>query len=278
MIEKLTRSRVKERGLAVTPAPPAKSRQQPDAGAPKPSLARRRRARAWRGETTPIRSLGHRRRGGRKRPTGSPAKATAAIIGSGNVATDLLYKLVRSQYVHPRWMIGRNPASAGLARARELGLITSPEGLDWLLAQNELPELVFDATYAQAHASAAPRYQAAGIRVVDLTPAAVGPLVVPAVNLAAQLDEANVNMVTCAGQATVPIVHAIARVHAVRHAQAVVSIASGSAGPGTRANIEQLIATTGRALQTLGGAQQAETSIILDGTDPPLPMRASVNC
>jgi acetaldehyde dehydrogenase len=204
--------------------------------------------------------------------------ATAAIVGSGNVGTDLLYKLMRCEHLQPRWMIGRDPASAGLARARGLGLVASAQGAGWLLAQDELPDVVFDATCAAAHASAAPLYEATGIRVVDLTPAAVGPFVVPAVNLDALIDSDNLNMVTCAGQATVPVVHALARVTTVHYAQAVVSIASRSAGPGTRANIDQLNDTTTRAIEELGGARRGQARVVLDSADPPRPMRATVIC
>ena len=181
-------------------------------------------------------------------------KANAAIVGSGNVGTDLLYKLLRCEHVQPRWMIGRDPASAGLARARDLGLVASAEGVDWLLAQDELPDLVFDATSAKAHASAAPRYEAAG------------------------LGAPNVNMVTCGGQATVPIVHAVARVTPVRYAEIVASIASKSAGPGTRANIEEFSETTARAVEAVGGAERGKAIIILDSADPPSLMRNTVIC
>ncbi|SDI05545.1 acetaldehyde dehydrogenase [Sinosporangium album] len=208
------------------------------------------------------------------------AKAKIAIIGSGNIGTDLMFKALLSPRVEVRAMAGIDPESDGLARARRRGVATTHEGVDGLVALPEFADvdIVFDATSAGAHAYNAATVRGHGKRVIDLTPAAIGPYVIPPVNVEEHLNAPDINMVTCGGQATIPIVAAVAAVTPVHYAEIVASIASKSAGPGTRANIDEFTETTSRAIEQVGGARRGKAVIILNPAEPPLIMRDTVYC
>ncbi len=208
-------------------------------------------------------------------------KIKCAIIGSGNIGTDLMIKIMRmSDVLEMGAMVGIDPASDGLARAARMGVATTHEGIEGL---TKLPEykdirIVFDATSAGAHKHHNAVLQADGKQVIDLTPAAIGPYTIPSVNIDANLDEANVNMVTCGGQATIPMVAAVNRVAKVHYGEIVASIASKSAGPGTRANIDEFTETTAEAIEKVGGATRGKAIIVLNPAEPPLIMRDTVFC
>lgn len=208
-------------------------------------------------------------------------KKRVAIIGSGNIGTDLMIKIMRNaRSLEMGVMVGIDPQSDGLARAQRLGVAVTHEGAQGLVKMAEFADIdiVFDATSAGAHVHNDALLRAAkpGIRMVDLTPAAIGPYCVPVVNLESHLDKGNVNMVTCGGQATIPVVAAISRVAKVHYAEIVASIASLSAGPGTRANIDEFTETTSRALESVGGAAKGKAIIVLNPAQPPLMMRDTV--
>ena len=208
-------------------------------------------------------------------------KTKVAIIGSGNIGTDLMIKVMRhGRHLDMAALVGVDPASDGLARARRLGVFATHEGLEGLRRERVYEEIgiVFDATSARAHLAHARTLEADGKIAIDLTPAAIGPYVVPPVNLNQHPRARNINMVTCGGQATIPIVAAVSAVAPVRYAEIVASISSKSAGPGTRANIDEFTETTARAIESVGGAQLGKALIILNPAEPPVMMRDTVYC
>ena len=209
-------------------------------------------------------------------------KIKCALIGSGNIGTDLIYKIKRSKVLDPVWMVGIDANSEGLARARAMGLKTTADGLDGLLPhvlQDQI-QIAFDATSAYVHAENSRKLNALGVLMIDLTPAAIGPLCVPTVNLRQHADkgEMNVNMISCAGQATIPIVNAVVQVQPVGYAEIVASLSSKSVGPGTRTNLDEFTYTTSDAIVRVGGARRGKALAIINPADPPVIMRNTINC
>lgn len=209
-------------------------------------------------------------------------KIKCALIGPGNIGTDLLAKLQRSPVLEPVWMVGIDPESDGLKRAREMGIKTTADGVDGLLPHvlADGVQIAFDATSAYVHAENSRKLNALGVLMIDLTPAAIGPFCVPPVNLMEQLGkgEMNVNMVTCGGQATIPMVAAVSRVQPVAYGEIVATVSSRSVGPGTRKNIDEFTRTTAGAVEKVGGAKQGKAIIIINPAEPALMMRDTVHC
>lgn len=211
-------------------------------------------------------------------------KIKCALIGSGNIGTDLIYKIQRSKVLEAVWMVGIDAGSEGLARARDMGMKTTADGVDGLLpyVQQDEIQIAFDATSAYVHAENSRKLNELGVMMIDLTPAAIGPLCVPTVNLRehahAQRAEMNVNMISCAGQATIPIVNAVVQVQAVDYAEIVSSTASRSVGPGTRANLDEFTYTTSGAVVSVGGARRGKALAVINPADPPMIMRNTINC
>lgn len=198
-----------------------------------------------------------------------------AILGSGNIGTDLIYKIRGNPKFDLRLVAGIDAASEGLARARELGYTTSSDGVEAVLERGDI-RIVFEATSARAHKANAPRFKAAGIFAIDLTPAKVGPSVVPCVNMNDSFEAMNVNLISCAAQATIPMVHGVNRVAKVKYAEIVATVASKSIGPGTRENIEEFTLTTQKALAEVGGAGRGKALVVINPADPPLMMRNTI--
>jgi acetaldehyde/propanal dehydrogenase len=209
-------------------------------------------------------------------------KIRCALIGSGNIGTDLIYKIQRSPWLEPVWMVGIDPESEGLARARDMGLKTTALGVDGLLPHvlEDNIQIAFDATSAYVHAENSRKLNELGVMMIDLTPAAIGPLCVPPVNLRALSDrvEMNVNMISCAGQATIPIVYAVSRIQSVAYGEIVASLASKSIGPGTRANLDEFTYTTSNAIEVVGGARKGKALAIINPAEPPMMMRNTISC
>ena len=209
-------------------------------------------------------------------------KINVALIGSGNIGTDLMIKALRSQNINPVWMVGIDENSDGLSKAKAAGLKTTADGIDGLISHIAADniKIAFDATSAYVHAENNEKLARHGVTVIDLTPAAIGPFCVPPVNLDELINanEANVNMVTCGGQATIPIVAAVSQVQAVAYGEIIATIASKSAGPGTRKNIDEFTRTTSSAIESVGGAKKGKAIIILNPAEPPLMMRDTVHC
>ncbi len=209
-------------------------------------------------------------------------KIKCALIGPGNIGTDLLAKLQRSPVLEPVWMVGIDPESDGLKRARALGIKTTAEGVDGLLPHvlTDGVRIAFDATSAYVHAENSRKLNALGVLMIDLTPAAIGPFCVPPVNLKEHVGrrEMNVNMVTCGGQATIPMVAAVSRVQPVAYGEIVATVSSRSVGPGTRRNIDEFTRTTAGAVEKVGGAKQGKAIIVINPAEPPLIMRDTVHC